>query len=195
MKAKKKKPQVVKPKPELRHSLKSFVSSARSDWRSQDDVMQYVRAMTKTGRIGLDPCADKNPAHHLAHINYSGLRGNKRDGLTLPWHGFGLTYANPPYGRSLHHWIQKAVDTLPLLKAKDEIILLLPSRTDTIKVFHGLLIPHCNALCFVKGRLVFDSPDNPKCMFPSLVVYFGRRVKRFQETFAPLGWTIASNRV
>lgn len=174
-----------------RHNIKAFVSSRRDDWRSQEDILQYVRAM---GSIGLDPCAAPEEIYHFAKRNYSGPKGNGKDGLRRRWHGRGLVYSNPPYGRRLHHWVQKAVDSAPRLQGKDQILMLLPSRTDTVRVFHGLLLKHANALCFIKGRLVFDEIDGDKAMFPSLVAYFGQRSKAFNKIFSPLGkvWILES---
>lgn len=49
------------------------------------------------------------------------------DGLAQEW--TGVCWMNPPYGREIGRWVQKAHDTAASGKAT--VVCLLPSRTDT----------------------------------------------------------------
>lgn len=72
------------------------------------------------------------------------------DGLKQSWAG-ERCYMNPPYGRDIAEWIEKAnyetMDKCPL------VVGLLPVRTDT-KWFHNHIISNTE-IRFIKGRLKF----------------------------------------
>ena len=102
------------------------------------------------------------------------------DGLASRW--TGRIYVNPPYGRTIGAWVQKA-----LTEPVDEIVLLLPARTDT-KWFQSLWgLP----MCFMRGRLRFSgSKDNAP--FASVLVYRGPRARKFARAFAHRGPVVRS---
>lgn len=55
------------------------------------------------------------------------------DGLSQPWEG--RVWCNPPYGRQISKWVQKAAQSA----AEGAIVvMLLPARTDT-KWFHNYI--------------------------------------------------------
>lgn len=85
----------------------------------------------------------------------------KRDGLTADWSGYGAIWCNPPYGRIIAKWVDKA------LEAENSVVMLLPSRTDT-QWFHKLW-NKAEDIEFVKGRLKFGDGCNP-APFPSIIV-------------------------
>lgn len=88
----------------------------------------------------------------------------EQDGLVQPW--YGTVWCNPPYGRSVWQWVDKAQREVTVGGA-ETVVMLLPSRTDTIW-FHKYLYNKNNVeLRFVKGRLHFGSAD--RSPFPSLV--------------------------
>jgi len=85
------------------------------------------------------------------------------DGLAQEWHG--VCWMNPPYGRQIQHWVQKAYES-SLTGAT--VVCLLPARTDT-RWFHNYCVK--GEIRFVKGRLKFGGvKDNAP--FPNMVVIF-----------------------
>lgn len=82
---------------------------------------------------------------------------------------------------------------------EDHLFLLVPARADT-RWFQDELLPACTSMCFWRGRLRFASgkkgmtkagkmkKDYDPAPFPSLILYFGRRPKRFRDLFSKYGW-------
>lgn len=91
----------------------------------------------------------------------------EQDGLKQEWKG--TVWCNPPYGRNIGKWVEKAYNT-----AKDKnavVVMLLPARTDT-KWFHDFCYLNQYATVrFARGRLKFGGARN-SAPFPSMVVIF-----------------------
>ena len=83
------------------------------------------------------------------------------DGLKQEW--TGVCWCNPPYGRQIGMWVEKAV------KSFATVVMLLPARTDT-KWFHDWCLPY-GKIEFLRGRLKFGGCEN-SAPFPSMVVVF-----------------------
>jgi site-specific DNA-methyltransferase (adenine-specific) len=94
----------------------------------------------------------------------------KQDGLKQDW-GTERVWCNPPYGRVLGKWMQKADDAC---RAGATVVMLVPSRTDT-KWFHKIAMKRKKV--FLKGRVKFGNGKSP-APFPSLVVVFTPRARR-----------------
>lgn len=67
----------------------------------------------------------------------------EQDGLRQEW--IGRVWCNPPYGRQIGKWVQKAFEC-----AADVVVMLLPARTDTAW-FHDF--------CMRGGHRCFSSVD------------------------------------
>ena len=76
-------------------------------------------------------------------------------------------YCNPPYGREIKTWVEKAY--FESKKPDTTVVMLLPARTDT-KWFHEYIYENAE-IRFVKGRLKFGNSKN-SAPFPSMVVVF-----------------------
>ena len=83
------------------------------------------------------------------------------DGLKQEW--TGVCWCNPPYGRQIGKWVEKAV------KSFATVVMLLPARTDT-KWFHDWCLPY-GKIEFLRGRLKFGGCYN-SAPFPSMIVIF-----------------------
>lgn len=83
------------------------------------------------------------------------------DGLKQEW--TGVCWCNPPYGRQIGKWVEKAV------KSFATVVMLLPARTDT-KWFHDYCLPY-GKIEFLRGRLKFGGCNN-SAPFPSMIVVF-----------------------
>ena len=82
-------------------------------------------------------------------------------GLKQEW--TGVCWCNPPYGRQIGKWVEKAC------KSFATVVMLLPARTDT-KWFHDYCLPY-GKVEFLRGRLKFGGCDN-SAPFPSMIVVF-----------------------
>lgn len=74
-------------------------------------------------------------------------------------------YVNPPYSklRMVANWVEDQI------RRENQILLLIPARTDT-KYFHQLL-KYNPTLFLIKGRLKFNDV-NSSAPFPSIIMYF-----------------------
>lgn len=88
------------------------------------------------------------------------------NGLAKSWKSTegGAVYCNPPYGRQISKWVEKAYEEN---KKGITIVLLLPARTDT-KWFHDYIY-HKHEIRFIKGRLHFND-SKQSAPFPSMVI-------------------------
>lgn len=149
-------------------SPSALLSSASAEWYTPPDLAREIAAFL--GGIDLDPCAEEARA-------IPARRHETARGLEISW--TGRVYVNPPYGREIGRWVEKA-----LTEPVEELILLVPARTDT-RWFQALW-PH--AICFLRGRLHF-SGSAVGAPFPSALIYRGRRPAAFRSAFAHRGHT------
>ena len=89
---------------------------------------------------------------------------------------------NPPYGRGIKEWIEKAYEESR--KKNTMVVALIPSRTDT-KYRHDYVLK-AHQLYFVKGRLKFGNGEN-SAPFPSAVVVFRDGLRNAYLDFPQLG--------
>ena len=92
------------------------------------------------------------------------------DGLQKDWGS--RAYCNPPYGREITKWLNKAY--AESLKGK-LVVCLIPSRTDT-KWWHNYVMK-ADEIRFLRGRLKFSGHKN-SAPFPSAIVIFTGGKKR-----------------
>lgn len=109
-------------------------------WRTPSKLYNYYMGMDY-----LDPCPYKADF----------------DGLKLRPKGQKI-FINPPYS-NIAGWVNWALD---VLEDNEEILFLIPSRTDT-KYFHKLL-QYDPEIIFFKGRLKFN--DSGSAPFPSVLI-------------------------
>jgi site-specific DNA-methyltransferase (adenine-specific) len=95
------------------------------------------------------------------------------DALTMDWKYHsqgGSIFLNPPYGRKIGKFVQKAYEES--LKGVT-VVCLIPARTDT-RWFHDYCVK--GEIRFLKGRLKFKNRDGDPlptpAPFPSMVVVF-----------------------
>lgn len=142
-------------------------TSASAEWYTPPVWAERIAGFM--GRIDLDPCARGSQA-------VPALRHETVDGLAIVWRG--KVYANPEYGRKIGLWVEKGLND-PV----DEIVMLLPARTDT--AWFQPLWNSCT-LCFIRGRLKFSGSAN-SAPFPSVLAYRGNRHAEFVEAFWQYG--------
>ena len=142
----------------------ALFSSQKADWPTPSD--RFDEWDQEFG-FTLDVCAD--------HLNTT---CNKYytpvdDGLTQPWSG--MAWCNPPYGRTVGQWIDKAISEAQHNPDCRGVVLLLPARTDT-RWFHDLIWDTTSShprtgisVRFLRGRLKFGNAT-ASAPFPSMLV-------------------------
>ena len=97
------------------------------------------------------------------------------DGLKQDWsNGHHCVWLNPPYGRDIYRWVEKAYNESHVGGVK--VVALLPSRTDT-RWFHDFIYGKAE-IRFVKGRLKFtdkSGKEQNNATFPSMIVIWEGR--------------------
>lgn len=108
----------------------------------------------------LDPCSTHD--NHKCDKYFT----IEDDGLSQEWSN-DVVFMNPPYGREIKLWIQKAYEES--LKGA-VVVCLIPARTDTT-YWHNYIFGKASEIRFVKGRLKFGDGKN-SAPFPSAVIVF-----------------------
>lgn len=147
---------------------------------------EYVeRARRVLGKIDLDPasCAAAQQT-----INAAKFYTEAEDGLRRDW--FGAVWLNPPYaGKLVAAFASKMVESW-VGGNLTAAIMLTNSYTET-SWFHSLASA-CNAVCFTRGRIKFESPHGEKCAPTNgqCFFYFGDNVPLFFKEFSSVGLTM-----
>ena len=148
-------------------------SSESCEWETPQDLFDEIN---KKFYFTLDACATSENAKVKKYFTKAD------DGLSLPWDG--RTWCNPPYGREIGKWVEKAYREA---KRGAKTVMLIPSRTDT-KWFHEFIYQQ-HEIRFIKGRLKFGDQKN-SAPFPSAVlVYWKAGVYDLLATRLPRGFT------
>lgn len=124
------------------------------DWPTPRD---YFAALHAEFAFTVDACASPENAC----LSRFWTEGD--EGLMQPWQGERV-YMNPPYGRQLPRWIEKAWNEQG---HADLIVALIPARTDT-HYWHRYIFGHAE-IRFLRGRLTFEGAVNV-APFPVAVV-------------------------
>jgi site-specific DNA-methyltransferase (adenine-specific) len=145
--------------------------------------MQITSALTSTGNIvaatpkeffdkvsrifnfTLDACALPENA------KCSNYYTPEDDGLSKPWRG-GV-WCNPPYGREIGRWCEKAY-TESRKDYNDFVLMLIPARSDTKWWWDWVQGRAC--LFYVKGRIKFGD-HGVGAPFPSVLALYMKDIK------------------
>lgn len=135
---------------------KALFSSDHSEWRTPPHIFKRYNDRYQ---FTLDAAASKE------NTLCSRFYDKEMDSLSQSWDDDRI-WCNPPYGRDLCRWIEKAA----LCKAP-VVCMLLPARTDT-KWFHLWCYQRPRVqIDLIAGRLKFGDAKN-SAPFPSMVVIF-----------------------
>lgn len=107
--------------------------------------------------FNLDVCATNDNAKCLQYYT------KEQDGLSQEWRG--VCWMNPPYGREIGKWVEKAYKSS--LKGAT-VVCLLPARTDT-SWWHDYCMK--GQIEFIRGRVKFGNSKHG-APFPSAIVIF-----------------------
>lgn len=141
--------------------MNNVVFSHKSDiWNTPRDLFEKLNDEFK---FTLDPCCNND--NKLCDKYYT----EEDDGLLQSWDN-EIVYCNPPYS-NIKEWVRKAYCEWD---KNTTIVLLLPSRTDTIW-FHKYIY-NIAEIRFIKGRLKFSNSKN-SAPFPSMLVIYRKENK------------------
>ena len=135
-------------------------SSKTDEWATPTD---FYNELNKEFKFDLDPCANE---HNHKCEKYFTIEDS---GLLQSWAGYNV-FCNPPYGREIGKWVEKAYKTNK--KYGNVIVMLVPARTDT-KWFHEYIY-HKAEVRFIRGRLKFSGAKF-NAPFPCMVVIYGKK--------------------
>lgn len=110
---------------------KGYLQSGSVEWGTPLDLRRFLDK--QFGRLTFDPC----------------LPG-RTDGLTRKWGR--RVFCNPPYGRGLGQWIDRAIDAVET-KESELVCLLAPAATDTNWFFRARM--KWFSVWFIHGRVQF----------------------------------------
>ena len=132
----------------------------KDDW----ETPQYLfMELNEEFDFTVDACATKDNTKCRVFID---------DALNVMWRG--RVFCNPPYGRQIKKFAEKAWLSFQS-KHTDLIVMLLPARTDTLW-FHDFILDKAE-IRFLKGRLKFEIngvDTKNSAPFPSMVVIYKR---------------------
>ena len=129
-------------------------SSKTDNWATPQD---FFDEWDKEFGFDLDVCASPDNAKCVKYFDV------EEDGLKQKWEG--ICWMNPPYGRTIKQWMEKAYTSA---EEGATVVCLVPARTDTVWWHDYAMKGH---VTFIKGRLKFGGSKN-SAPFPSAVVVF-----------------------
>lgn len=136
----------------------AMFSSAKCEWETPQDLFDELN---KEHGFTLDVCA--LPENAKCSMFYT----PEDDGLSQEWGG--VCWMNPPYGRGIGSWVEKAHKEVSAGRA-EKVVCLVPARTDTAW-WHDWVTR--GEVTFIRGRLKFGGHKH-NAPFPSAVVVFDR---------------------
>ena len=143
----------------------AMYSSASGEWATPPE---FFAKMNLQYKFTLDVCASPENAKCERYFT------KEQNGLAQDW-GEHVCWMNPPYGREISTWMQKAYRSS---LAGATVVCLVPSRTDT-RWWHEFAMR--GDVHFVKGRLKFGDA-NSSAPFPSAVVVFNPAFQEHRRT-------------
>ena len=131
-------------------------SSNTDEWGTPQKLFDELNERFE---FDVDVCANAENAKCRRYFS------KEEDGLKQDWTQFKTCWMNPPYGRQIGSWIEKAYETS---LHGTTVVCLLPARTDT-RWLHDYCMK--GDITFIKGRLKVNDGKVP-APFPSMIVIF-----------------------
>ena len=134
-------------------------SSSTDNWETPQPLFDKLN---REFHFGIDVCASEQ--NHKCKTYFD----KETNGLKQRWDGYGTIWCNPPYGRQIEQWVEKALFESLL---GNTTVMLIPARTDT-RWFHHYIYNQPNVeVRFIKGRIKFSGAKY-NAPFPSMIVIF-----------------------
>ena len=140
--------------------------SESDQWATPQDLFNKLDSIFN---FETDVCADASNAKCDKFYSVAD------DGLKQDWKG--VCWCNPPYGREIPKWIEKAYTSS--VENNATVVCLVPARVDT-RWWHDYCVK--GEMFFIKGRLKFGEATS-SAPFPSAIVVFRPSIKDLIEGF------------
>lgn len=105
---------------------KALFTSNTEEWATPQ---AFFNQLNKEFNFTLDPCATAENAKCKKYFT------KEQNGLLQSWAG-ETVFCNPPYGRQIAKWVEKAYEET---RRGATVVMLIPARTDT-NIFTNLFI-------------------------------------------------------
>ena len=139
--------------------MSGYIQTAKThEWETPQDLFDKLNAEF---HFELDPCATIDNAKCDRFFTI------EQDGLAQDWTQYRSIFVNPPYGREIALWAEKAYETAR--SGKSTVVLLVPARTDT-KWFHDYVLGKAE-IRFIRGRIRFGGAK-AGAPFPSVIIIY-----------------------
>ena len=136
-------------------------SSRTNEWATPKALF---RSLNKEFHFDLDVAATAKNATCKKYFT------RQINGLKQDWCKNSKTksiFCNPPYGKGVENWLEKAIDES---KKGCTIVCLIPLRTDTT-YFHQLIYDKASEVRLIKGRLKYNDKKQ-SAPFPSAIIIY-----------------------
>lgn len=143
----------------------TLYSSDSGEWQTPQAL--FDAASRRWGTFTLDAAASGGNALCTAFFSRDGINA-----FTNRW--WGRVWLNPPYGREIGKWIDRAAVEVAVGNA-ERVVCLIPARTDT-RWWQQIVKPKASEVHFLAGRVSFKQADGKvgPAPFPSAIVVFER---------------------
>lgn len=149
-----------------------MMASNNHDWETPSEVFD---ALDQEFRFTLDPCCTAETAKCAKFYTKAD------DGLAQSWAG-EIVFMNPPYGREIGRWIEKACGEI-----EATVVCLIPARTDT-RWWHRWCM-RANEVRLVEGRVCFRRGGRVgSAPFPSAAVVYRSGPRTGPPVFSSWHW-------
>jgi phage N-6-adenine-methyltransferase len=140
---------------------KGLFTSDKNYWETPKD---FFNELNEEFNFDLDVASTHENAKTERHFT------EEDDGLNQDW--TGNVFCNPPYGREISAWVEKAYEESQK-EHNRVVVLLIPARTDT-RYWHDYIFGKASDIRFLKGRLKFELNGESKqsAPFPSAVIVY-----------------------
>lgn len=138
-------------------------SSESTMWETPKELFNFLNTIFK---FEIDVAACERDAKCEKWLG----RGSEINENAFEEEWTGTVWLNPPYGRGIGKWIEKAYKSS--IENDATVVCLLPARTDTKWFEYVYKAPF---VCFIKGRLKFGGSET-SAPFPSCIAVFGKNL-------------------
>ncbi len=165
----------------------AYIGSKPGEQRDSDSWYtpeKYVEAARLVlGEISLDPLSSKEANKIIKAKKFYSLED---DAFKLDWCCKTL-WMNPPYGRNL---IDKSISKFLFEHEKQKFDAIVITNNATETSWFQSLLRKSKAICLVKGRIEFISPDEKRLSGNTrgqIFFYFGKNYRAFKKMFGGFG--------
>lgn len=150
-------------------TTRAHLSSATDNWPTPQDFFDRLHAEFD---FVLDVCASTGNSKVQAFYAFDHNDPTRRDGLAQDWAGEaqrlgGAVWMNPPYGRPIGAWMDKAHQAA---RSGATVVTLVPVRADT-QWWHENVLATGAQVRYVRGRLTFGEATNTAAFASAVVIY------------------------